>query len=158
MFSTSQNNSLKLFGSVTGPLGAFFALSFPDPLFSNLSILLPRCIGFYFTHINILVIGILLMTLGLAELEFKNLGKMFLTALILSVSIHVLNSIFVYSGINEKMNYFYTMHDAGVSILKMFYDFIPIKFLYLIPAVPILLVYSLILIGIKKLFKRLKNN
>ena len=60
----TRRRSLLGFAFFVAPLGALMALVFPDPAFSGYSLWLPRMLGYYLTHMLILICGFSLTTLG----------------------------------------------------------------------------------------------
>ena len=53
----TRRRSLLGFAFFVAPLGALMALVFPDPAFSGYSLWLPRMLGYYLTHMLILIVG-----------------------------------------------------------------------------------------------------
>lgn len=138
-----NNKKLLAYGFYIAPLGAFLAVCSPSPEFIGESIFEMYNIGFYFTHLNIVIIGVLLVTLGFFKPSFKELLFLNIYAVCIACVICLFN-IVVGSLTGADVNYFYTLHDNGISLLKLFWSIIPVPFLYLIFAIPILNVYCLI--------------
>ena len=131
---------LKGYGFFVAPLGAFLALSSPEPLFTGTSLLEFYNIGFYFTHLNILCYGILLVTLGFYKPSYKALPLMVAFIFVLSGIMYGLDKIFtLISGVT--VNYFYLVNPAGVSILEAFWKIIPCEYFYMIFGIAILVAY-----------------
>ena len=59
-----DKKSIMGFAFFVAPLGAFMAITFPEPAFTGSSIFLLRNLGFYITHGLIMVAGVSLCTLG----------------------------------------------------------------------------------------------
>ena len=126
------------------PLGAVFALTFPSDGFYNTSIFAPHMLGFYGTHAIIIVTGILLVTLGLYSPRFKDIPSLCLAIVILSVVVFGINILIFYTT-GVRANYFYTVTPEGISILELFWSWLPVPYLYLSFAMVILFVYIAII-------------
>jgi len=134
-----NNRFIKGFSFYTAPLGAFMALIFPEPAFTGYSILLPRNIGYYGTHVFIIILGLLLLVLGFFRPSLRVLPGIVVTFCIVAASAHLVNTAFRVFFLSEA-NYFYT-YGADISILKLCWSLIPVPFLYELPLISILLVY-----------------
>ncbi len=132
---------VKSFSFFLAPLGALMALLSPAVGFDGYSIFLPRMLGFYGTHFMIIIEGLALATLGFYRPKFKDFPKTILTIVILLFVISDINILLIKTGLYERANYFFTMEHEGISILKLFWSWIPYPFLYLQPGAVILLVY-----------------
>lgn len=142
----TKNKFLTTFSSYVAPIGAIMAMTFADPSFTNNSIFLLRNIGYYGTHGIIFIMGILLFTLGYQEIKFRDILYLLPSMVIISLGAYLLNNLF-YLIVNYKTNYFYTCSHAGVSLLEIFWNWIPLEYLYLLPAAPIFVIYICILNG-----------
>lgn len=151
-----KNKYLLTFSFYVAPLGAFMALLFPDLSFINNSIFLLRNIGYYGTHIIIFCLGFLLGTLGYVELKLNNIPKLIISAACFSFAAFLIN-LLLKAVTDVDVNYFYVMNPSGISILELFWSFIPLKYLYLLPAIFILCGYVAILDLINKLIVFLKK-
>lgn len=151
-----NNKSMKIFGFYVGPLAAIMAITFPEAEFTNNSIFLMRNIGFYGTHGIIAIMGLSLLTLGYVELKFKDFINLLTITVPLSLFIFGVNIIF-YKITGYETNYFFTMNPSSVSLLHIFYNFIPIKYLYLLPAMGILGVYVIIINLFNKIYLKYKH-
>ncbi len=121
------------------PLGALLALLFPMNGFYNCSIWLPRMLGFYGTHFMIIIEALALVTFGFYRPKFKDLPFTILTLVILLLVITGINLLIRVTGRYDHANYFFTMEaPATVSILEMFWSWIPVPVLYLLPGAVIL--------------------
>ena len=69
----TQRRSLLGFAFFVAPLGALMALVFPEAAFSGYSLWLPRMLGYYITHMLILICGFSLTTLGFYRPRLKDL-------------------------------------------------------------------------------------
>lgn len=135
---------LYAYGFYVAVLGAFMAVSFPTLGFYNTSILGLHNIGFYGTHGLIIVVGILLVTLGFLKPSFEDIPLLVGILLILAVFAYDLNNIILVLT-HTKVNYFYVIEPEGISILELFWKFLPIEFFYLIFGIFILVIYSTII-------------
>lgn len=138
-----KNKYLLTFSFYIAPLGALMALLFPELSFINNNIFMFRNIGFYGTHIIIFSMGIMLAPLGYIEPRIKNIKVLLLSVAIFSFGAFIIN-IILRAATGVDVNYFFTMDPSGISILELFWKFIPVKYLYLLPAIFILTIYTLI--------------
>ncbi|MBE6764791.1 MAG: hypothetical protein E7546_02780 [Ruminococcaceae bacterium] len=142
----TKKRSLLGFCFTVAPLGALLALTFPSVGFGGYDIFLFRNIGFYGTHILIIISAICIATLGFFRPTFKDIPGVMLFLLVLSAAIFGVNNILIATGLCEQANYFYTMGPDGISILEMFWSIIPVKFVYLaVFGVVILGIYLLVM-------------
>ncbi len=132
---------VKSFSFFMAPLGALMALLSPAVGFNGYSIFLPRMLGFYGTHFMIIIEGLALATFGFYRPKFKDFPKTVLTIVILLLLITGINLLLIKTGLYERANYFFTMEHEGISILKLFWSWIPVPVLYLLPGAVILLAY-----------------
>ncbi len=138
--------------------GALMAILFPCDGFSGYTLLLPRMIGFYLTHILIFVSAASLATLNIYRPKFNDLPSMGITLAILGIGATGVNILIRELGLCSFVNYFYTMGPDGISILEFFWKFVKIPFVYLIPAVPILVVYVSVICGGFLIGEKTKNS
>lgn len=136
--------SLMGYGFFVAPLGAFFALSFPSDGFYNVSIFAPHMIGYYGTHAIIIITGMLLLTLGIYKPHFKEIPKLILLCVILSAVVFGIN-LLIFHTTGVRANYFYTVTPEGISILELFWSWLPIPYLYISFAMLILFAYIAII-------------
>lgn len=149
-----DNKLLTSFVAVIGSIGAFFPLLFPEGQFMNLKFNL-SCLGFYGTHTLIFVTSISLMTTGMYRPTIKSLPMFYLLTFIISLTMFGINTLLRVSGIYTEANYFYT-HGFDNPIFNIFRSWIDIDYLYLLPALVILFVYFMLLVGIRKLVDNIK--
>lgn len=154
-----KNKYLLSFGFYVAPLAAIMAITFPELAFTNNSIFLMRNIGFYGTHSVIAIMGILLFSLGYIKPNVKDFIPLTLAATVLSLFAFLIN-LLLFSITNVETNYFFTMHTSDISLLNLFYNLIPVKYIYLLPALGILIAYVLIFNSALLIVKiiKLKNN
>ncbi len=69
----TKRRSLLGFAFFVAPLAALMALVFPEAPFVGYSLWLPRMLGFYATHILIIVCGLSLVTLGFYRPQFRDI-------------------------------------------------------------------------------------
>ena len=139
-----KSRPLMCFSFFLAPLGAFMALAMPGAGFSDCSLLLPRMLGYYGTHFMIEIEGLALAVFGLYRPKFSDLPRAVLAALLISLLIFTINLIMRYTGVHPNANYFYSVETEGNQILELFHKWIPVPYLYLLPAILILLPYMLI--------------
>ena len=129
------------FSFYLAPLGAFMALIFPESTFCGYPLFMPRILGFYFTHIMIIMSGILIATLGFYRPKFKDLPAITLTFILIAFGAHLINTLLRHT-VCSYANYFFTYDTSGISLLNLFRKLINIPFLYELPAILILLTYA----------------
>lgn len=153
----TNNRFLKGFSFFVAPLGALLALVMPCTGFTGYSIFLPRNIGYYFTHFMVLIGGIALGSFKLFRPTFKDIIPIILNMLFISVLIFLVNMVLRWTNLAPGANYFYSVETDGNAILDLFHSWIPYPFLYLLPALPlIILPYMLIETGIFTLVRKIK--
>ena len=136
-----RSRPLMCFGFFMAPLGALMALVMPGNGFSGYSLLLPRMLGYYGTHFMIVIEGLALVCFGLYRPKFRDLPRTVLAALLITLAIFGVNMLLRWSGLHPKANYFFSVETEGNFLLEIFYKWIPVPFLYLMPALLILLPY-----------------
>lgn len=140
-----KKDKLLSYGFYLAVIGALMTTLFPEPEFQGICIAKFPIYGYYFTHYHIIINGILLVTLKLFKPSFKVLP--FLNIILLAFAIVaflinlLFNTCFIDTSVNPAANYFFTWEPADISILEVFYKWIPVRFLYLIPAIAILNAY-----------------
>ena len=139
-----KSRPLMSFGFFIAPLGALMALIMPGNGFSGYSLLLPRMLGYYGTHFMIVIEGLALACFGLYRPRFRDLPRTLLTIFLISLVIFGINLLLRWSGLHPKANYFFTVETEGNFLLEIFYRWIPVPFLYMIPCFGILLPYMLL--------------
>ena len=137
----TRRRSLLGFAFFVAPLGALMALVFPDPAFSGYSLWLPRMLGFYLTHMLILICGFSLTTLGFYRPRPKDLPGI-TGALLTTAFAAFLVDLLLRHTVCPQANYFFAFgQDIDISILNLLWKWIPVPFLYELPALAILFVY-----------------
>jgi uncharacterized membrane protein YwaF len=136
-----KSRPLMSFGFFLGPLGALMALIMPSTGFEGYSLLLPRMLGYYGTHFMIFTEGPALAVLGLYRPRFRDLPKTVLCAVGITFVIFWFNMLLRHTGLHPKANYFFAVETEGNPLLSLFYGWIPVTGLYLIPCIGILAVY-----------------
>lgn len=151
-----NKESIYAYGFYVAPLGAFMAITFPNPYFTNTNLLFFYNIGFYFTHINIIIIGLLICTLGFFKPNFKSIPFLFILVFSLACGSFLIN-LGIRFHFKAPANYFFTYEPEGISILELFWKILPIRFLYVIFALVILGVYTSLVTLPFYLVERQKN-
>ena len=153
-----DNKRLYAFCFVVAPLAALMAVLFPSLGFSGNSIFLMRNLGFYGTHMMIIVGGIAIASFGLYRPSFRDIPLTFLTLVGISAVIIVFDFI-VNKGCGISfVNYFYAMNPEGISILEVFYKLIPVPGLYIVvTGLVILIPYVVVVTGAFELVAKIKN-
>ena len=119
-------------------VGPCFALLNPTRGFEKYSILKPRILFYYLTHTIELITAPLLVLSNLYIPTFLDTFKAVIMLFIMLTLAHLLNMYLIKSGKNDIANYFYTMNDEGVGILKFFYKKFPHKYFYMLEALPVI--------------------
>lgn len=135
----TRRRSLLGFSFFVAPLGALMAFMFPEPAFCGYSLVLPRMLGFYGTHLVIFVCGISLATLGLYRPRLSDFPGILIAFSALSVSIHCVNLI-LRATVCPYADYFFTF-PKNINILQLFWRWMPVPLLYLLPGMAILVTY-----------------
>lgn len=137
----TQRRSLLGFAFFVAPLGALMALVFPEAPFVGYSLWLPRMLGFYVTHILIIVCGLSLVTLGFYRPNFRDIPGIAGTFLLLGIGALAVNFLLRHT-VCPLANYFFVYGgDVDISILNLFWKWLPVPFLYEMPALLILVGY-----------------
>ncbi|MCD7738222.1 MAG: YwaF family protein [Lachnospiraceae bacterium] len=123
-----------------GSLGAFMAILFPDAVYSGFSILLPRMLLYYLLHVSIVVCSVSLCTLGFYRPSFKDLLPTLIITTLLALLMHGVNTLLRVTGICTTANYFFT-YGTTSSLLSLFWDLIPIPYVYELPLALIFAAY-----------------
>mgnify|MGYP003298593688 CR=1 FL=1 len=71
----TMNRSILNFNFFTGTLGALMAILMPSIGFSDCSILLPRMLGYYFTHFMVFTGSLAIMAYGIHTPKFRELPE-----------------------------------------------------------------------------------
>ncbi len=143
--------SLKSFAFFLAPLGALMALLMPSIGFSDYSLFLPRIWGFYLTHMIIVLLGLSLYAFGLYRPRIKDTPGMVGALVVLSFCAFIVNVVFRTTGLSGTANYFYTYDPEGNPILEILFRFIPIRYVYALPCILILVLYVFLVFSILEL-------
>lgn len=137
------------FAFFIAPLAALLALMFPEAAFVGYLITQPRILGFYLTHLLIVVCGISLYTLGFYKPEFADFPGIIAAFVVLSLGAHIINTV-LRRTVCPQASYFFT-YGADISVLNLLWRLIPIPYIYLLPALLVLLAYmSLVTLFFRK--------
>lgn len=137
----THRRSLLRFAFFVAPLGALMALVFPEAAFSGYSLWTPRIFGFYFTHMLIIICGLSLATLGFYRPRPKDLPGIAGTFLMLGFGALLVDHLLRHT-VCPQANYFFVFgQDVDISILNLFWKWLPVPLLYELPALAILFAY-----------------
>ena len=100
-------------------------------------------LGYYGTHFMVVIEGLALVTFGMFRPKFRDLPRAILAALLIAFSIFCFNMLLRWTGLHPKANYFFSVETEGNPLLEIFYGWIPVPFLSLMPSIVILGVYML---------------
>ena len=112
--------------------------------FGGHSLLLPRMLGYYGTHLMVVIQGLALETLDLYRPRLRDLPRTVVTALGITFAVFCIDLLLRVSGLNPRANYFYAVETEGNFLLEIFRKWIPYPFLYLLPGVGLLVAYMLV--------------
>ena len=141
----SGKKHLLSFCFFVGPLGALMALVMPSMGFDGYSILLPRMLGYYGTHFAIIIEALAIATFGFYRPSFRDIPRTCLTVAVIAFVVFLFNMLLRVTGLHPHANYFFAVETEGNFLLEIFRKWIPIPFLYLLPAVGVLAVYMCII-------------
>ena len=151
-----KSRPLMSFCFFLGPLGALMALVMPGLGFDGYSLLLPRMLGYYGTHFMILIEGLAIVTFGFYRPKFRDLPLTVLAALLISFCIFMFNLLLRRTQLHPHANYFFSVETEGNFLLDIFYGWIPVSYLYLIPCILILVPYMLLITSAFALADRIR--
>ena len=135
----TQRRALLGFSFYVAPLGAVMALLFPEMPFTGFSLFIPRILGFYLTHSLLIVCGLALALLDFYRPTPRDYPGVIGTFVLLALGAHLVN-LLLRATLCPGANYFFTF-GADISILNLFWRFIPHPFFYELPSLLILLGY-----------------
>ena len=153
----TKKRPLMSFSFFLGPLGAAMALMMPGVGFENCSVLLPRMIGYYFTHFMVFFGALALWGFGIYRPTFRDILPALISTVVLSFVIFLINMAFRRLGLNPFSNYFYNVETEGNPILEIFHRILPYPFVFSIPCLGILIPYMLIVTGLFQIGGRRKK-
>lgn len=136
-----KKDFLLAYGIFIAPLGALLAMTFPAEGFGELNIFYAHMLGFYGFHALLIITGILLVSLGFYKPTFRKIPVMFLFLVALSLTVFGFN-LLLRGATGVAANYFYTVEPEGISILELFWRWIPVPYLYLLPGIVIFCAYT----------------
>jgi len=148
------NRKLLGFSAYSGTLGALMALLMPSAGFEHYSLLLPRIMGFYGTHMMIFLGSVSLLTLGIYKPRYRDIPLLLVTFYAICAIIFGINMLLRVTGLHTYANYWFNVATEGNPLLELFYSFIPVPLLYTAPALLILLAYMLIITTVYQLVTR----
>lgn len=131
---------LKAFLYFCCTLGAVMALLMPSEGFYDAPIWYLRMIGYWGTHLLVLIIPILMVTLGLYRPRLKDIPAALLLLLCVALIGHLANFL-LRPSICPDTNYCFTYGIEGNPVTELLMRYIPIPFVYLLPMlIPLYLV------------------
>ena len=125
-----------------GPIGALMALVLPSTGFDGYSLFLPRMMGYYGTHYVILFAALAVGTFGLYRPRMRDLPLTAATLFLIALLVFGFNLLLRRTGLHPGANYFFSVETEGNPLLELFYRWIPVPFLYLLPSIVILTAYA----------------
>lgn len=143
----SKKRALLSFCFFIGPLGALMALLMPGNGFDGFSIFLPRMLGYYGTHFIVMIAALALGTFGLYHPKMRDVPMIAATLFIVALIIFGINMILRTTGLHPKANYFYTVETEGNPLLEIFWRWLPVPFLYMLPCIAVLCAYAALIMS-----------
>lgn len=160
-----KNKLLLSFSFYVAPVTALMAVLFPGLGFSGYSILLPRMIGYYFTHYMIIFGSLSISFFNIQKPDIKDIPKVIKLFFMMSLFILVVNYLLRALKLAPDANYFFEMSPEGIGILEKMYSIIPHRYFYILPVLPLLALYCFgvagvyrVICNIKELINRDDNN
>ena len=143
-----NSRPLKSFCFFAGALGALMALMMPSAGFSGYSILMPRMVGFFFTHFMVFIEALAIVTFGLYRPTFRDMPMTLVAILLISIAVFGISMLLRVTGLFDKANYFFSVETEGNPVLELFHSWLPYPYLYLLPCYLVLCPYmALITLG-----------
>lgn len=137
----TMNRTILNFSLFTGSVGAFMALIMPSVGFYGCSILLPRMLGYYFTHFMVFTGALAIVAYGIHTPKYRELPMTAVMLLAIAFIVFLIDCLFRFTGVCEFANYFYACDPEGNAILSLLYSIIPVWYLYEVPCLLILVPY-----------------
>ena len=133
---------LQSFCFFIAPLGALMALVMPGLGFEAYPIYLPRILGYFGTHFLVFIEGLALVTFGLYRPRWSDIPLTVLALFVIALLIFGFNMLLRVTGLHPQANYFFSVETEGNALLELFYSWLPYPFLFLLPSLVIVAVYS----------------
>ncbi len=135
------NRYLLSFTFFMAPFGAIMAMAMPGVGFFGYSLFVPRVMGYYVTHMLVLIISPILVLFGLYRPKFKDIPMTLVYAVGISLVVFGINMVLRLTHTEDYANYFYTIDPPAGTPLVLFKKWIPVPFLYCLPVFPVLAGY-----------------
>lgn len=104
----------------------------PESEFVTVSILSNKALGYYGTHSLVIMQGLLLVSLGLVKIDYKNAFRSVIFFIFMASCVHVVNMILRVTVFPEA-TYYYTFGFDENFLLVAFKRFIPVPLLCMTP-------------------------
>ena len=138
------------------PLGGLMALLTPSEGFYDVPVFLLRNVGYWGTHIMVIVLCLSLVTLGIYRPKLSDIPMSVLILFVLALFNHGFNTA-LRATVCADSNYFFTYGIEGNPVTELMMEWIPYPFLYLLPAAVPLGLVNLGFYGLAKLGQRKKE-
>ena len=138
------------------PLGGLMALLMPSEGFYDVPVFLLRNIGFWGTHIMVLVLCISLVALDIYRPKLSDIPLSLAILFAVALCDHGLNA-FLRTTVCPEANYLFTYGIEGNPVTELMMEWIPYPLLYLFPAIVPLGLVNLGFYGLTKLGQRKKE-
>lgn len=131
LFATGlDNRTLQAFCLCCGGLAALMGLVTPVEGFADVSIFLPRMIGYYGFHGLACILGFSM--LAIYRPRWRDLGWLMVFCVVLMAAVHVVNVV-MRATVFPGANYFFTFGLPGNPVLGPLYALIPVPLVYELP-------------------------
>ena len=86
--------------------------------------------------------GLAVGAFGLYRPCMRDLPLTAVTVFVVALAVFGINLLLRRTGLHPKANYFFAVETEGNPLLELFYRWIPLPFLYLLPSIVILTIYA----------------
>lgn len=144
----TMKRSLLSFCFYAATFGPLMSLVVPITGFDGYSLFSIHMIGYYFTHVMLFMVPLLLVALRLYTPKARDVLSFAKILLLLGFIVFLIDIFLRRSGLCPAANYFFCFEDEGNPVLILFHKIIPIPFLCVVPGLLLSLPAGLVLTGI----------
>ena len=138
------------------PLGGLMALLMPSEGFYDVPVFLLRNIGYWGTHVMVIVLCVSLVTLGIYRPKLSDIPVSVLILFVVGLFVHGFNTV-LRATVCPDVNYFFTYGIEGNPVTELLMKWIPYPFFFFLPVAPPLGLVNLGFYGLVKLGQRKKE-
>lgn len=120
------------YGFYAGVASALLAILMPETGFYDIPFFSVRSLGFYGTHVLVIMMGVLYVSMGLTKVSYKNALRSIIFAVCMACVMHVMNTVIRLTVCSEA-SYYFTYGNEDNFILDTIKHVIPVNLIYLIP-------------------------